>query len=59
MQSANFEDTFWRTAHAIIEQFICAKMLLDLKLLMNDGHFEDSTDEQFVTDLKGEIVSNT
>ena len=48
------KDAFGVAAHAIIEQFIYAKMPPRLKKSINEAHFETGTYEQIVTQLKKE-----
>ena len=52
------KDAFGTAAHAIIEQFIYAKMQPNLKKSMNQAHLENSTYEQIVTRLEKELQLN-
>ena len=52
------KDAFGITAHAIIEQFIYAKMPPHLKKLINQAHLENGTYEQIVTHLERELELN-
>ena len=52
------KDAFGIAAHAIIEQFIYAKMLPHLKKSMNRAHLENSTYEQIVRHLERELELN-
>ena len=52
------KDAFGIAAHAIIEQFIYAKMPPDLKKLINQAHLENGTYEQIVTHLERELELN-
>ena len=52
------KDEFGTTAHAIIEQFIYAKMPPDLKKSTNQAHLENGTYEQTVTHLEKELELN-
>ena len=52
------EDAFGIAAHAIIEQFIYAKMPPHLKKSMNQAHLENGTYEQIVTHLEKELELN-
>ena len=49
------KDAFGIAAHAIIEQFISAKMLPHLKKSINQAHLENGTYEQIVTHLEKEL----
>ena len=49
------KDAFGLAAHAIIEQFIYAKMPPRLKNSANQGHLENGTYEQIVTHLEREL----
>ena len=49
------KDAFGIAAHAIIEQFIYAKMPPDLKKSINQAHLENGTYEQIVTHLEREL----
>ena len=51
-------DAFGIAAHAIIEQFIYAKMPPDLKKSINQAHLENSKFEQIVTHLEKELELN-
>ena len=51
-------NAFGIAAHAIIEQFIYAKMPPDLKKLINQAHLENGTYEQIVTHLERELELN-
>ena len=52
------EDAFRIAAHAIIEEFIYAKMPPHLKKLKNQAHLENGTYEQIVTHLERELELN-
>ena len=52
------KDAFGRAAHAIIEQFIYAKMSPHLKKSINQAHLENGTYEQIVTQLERELELN-
>ena len=52
------EDAFGIASHAIIEQFIYAKMPPHLKKSINHAHLEKGTCEQIVTHLEGELELN-
>ena len=52
------KDAFGIAAHAIIEQFIYAKMPPHLKKLINQVHLENGTYEQIVTHLERELELN-
>ena len=52
------KDAFGRAAHAIIEQFIYAKMPPHLKKSINQSHLENGTYEQIVTHLERELELN-
>ena len=52
------KDAFRIAAHAIIEQFIYAKMPPHLKKSMNQAHLENGTYEQIVTHLEKELELN-
>ena len=52
------KDAFGLAAHAIIEQFIYAKMPPHLKKLLNQAHLENGTYEQIVTHLERELELN-
>ena len=52
------KDAFGIAAHAIIEQFINAKMPPHLKKLINQAHLENGTYEQFVTHLERDLELN-
>ena len=52
------KDVFGITAHAIIEQFIDAKMPPHLKKSINQAHLENGTYEQIVTHLERELELN-
>ena len=52
------KDAFGIAAHAIIEQFIYAKMPPDLKKSINQAHLENGTYEQIVTHLERELELN-
>ena len=52
------EDAFGIAAHAIIEQFIYAKMPPHLKKLIKQAHLENGTYEQIVTHLERELELN-
>ena len=51
-------DAFGFAAHAIIEQFIYAKMPPDLKKPINQAHLENGTYEEIVTHLEKELELN-
>ena len=53
------KDAFGFAAHAIIEQFIFAKMLPHLMKAMNQAHLENGTYEQIVTHLERELELNS
>ena len=52
------KNAFGIAAHAIIEQFIYAKMLPHLKKSINQAHLENGTYEQSVTHLESELELN-
>ena len=52
------KDAFGIAAHAIIEQFIYAKMPPHLKKSINQAHLEIGTSEQIVTHLERELELN-
>ena len=52
------KDAFGIAAHAIIEQFIYAKMPPHLKKLINQAHLENGTYEQIVTHVERELELN-
>ena len=52
------KDEFGIAAHAIIEQFIYAKMPPHLKKSMNQAHLENGTHEQIMTHLEKELKLN-
>ena len=52
------KDAFGIAAHAIIEQFIYAKMPPHLKQPVNQAHLENGTYEQIVTHLERELELN-
>ena len=52
------KDAFGIAAHAIIEQFIYAKMPPQLKKSINQAHLENGTYEQIVTHLERELELN-
>ena len=52
------KDAFTKAAHAIIEQFIYAKMPPYLKKSLNQAHLENGTYEQIVTHLERELELN-
>ena len=52
------KDAFGIAAHAIIEQFIYAKMPPHLKQSINQAHLENGTYEQIVTHLERELELN-
>ena len=52
------KDAFRKAAHAIIEQFIYAKMPPHLKKSINQAHLENGTYEQIVTHLERELELN-
>ena len=49
------KDAFGTAAHAIIEQFIYAKMPPHLKKLINQANLENGTYKQIVTHLEKEL----
>ena len=53
------KDAFGIAAHAVIEQFIYAKMSLHLKKSRNQAHLVNGTYEQIVTHLKWELELNS
>ena len=53
------KDAFGVAAHAIIEQFIYAKMPPHLKKSINQAHLEIGTYEQFVSYLERELELNS
>ena len=53
------KDAFGIAAHAIIEQFIYAKMPPHLKKSINQAHLENGTYEQIMTNLKWELELNS
>ena len=53
------KDSFGKAAHAIIEQFVYAKMPPHLKKSINQAHLENGTYEQIVTHLKWELELNS
>ena len=53
------KDAFRIAAHAIIEQFIYAKMPPHLKKSTNQAHLENGTYEQIVTHLERELELNS
>ena len=53
------KDSFGIAAHAIIEQFIYAKMPPHLKKSINQAHLENGTYEQIVTHLERELELNS
>jgi len=53
------KDAFRIAAHAIIDQFIYAKMPPHLKKSINQAHLENGTYEQIVTHLKWELELNS
>ena len=53
------KDAFGIAAHAIIDQFIYAKMPPHLKKSINHGHLENGTYEQIVTHLERELEMKT
>ena len=53
------KDAFGIAAHAIIEQFIYAKMPPHLKKSINQAHLENGTYEQIVTHLERELELNS
>ena len=53
------KDEFGTAAHAIIEQFIYAKMPPHLKKSTNQAHLENGTCEQIVTHLGRELEHNS
>ena len=53
------KDAFETAAHAIIEQFIYAKMSPDLKKSINQADLENGTYEQIVTHLARELELNS
>ena len=52
------KDAFGVAAQAVIEQFIQAKMLRQLKKSINQAHLENGTYEQIVTHLERELELN-
>ena len=52
------KDAFGIAAHAIVEQFIYAKMPPHLKKSINQAHLENGTYEQIVTHLERELELN-
>ena len=52
------KDAFGIAAHAIIKQFIYAKMPPHLKTSINQAHLENGTFEQIVTHLERELELN-
>ena len=52
------KDAFGIAAHAIIEQFIYAKMPPHLKRMINQAHLENGSYEQIVTHLEKELELN-
>ena len=52
------KDAFGTAAHAILEQFIYAKMPPHLKKSINQAHLENGTYEQIVTHLERELELN-
>ena len=52
------KDAFRQAVHAIIEQFIYAKMPPHLEKSMNQAHLENGTYEQIVTHLERELELN-
>ena len=52
------KDAFRIAAHAIIEQFIYAKMPPHLKKSINQAHLENGTHKQIVTHLERELELN-
>ena len=52
------KDAFGIAAHALIEQFIYAKMPPHLKNSINEAHLENGTYEQIVTYLEKELELN-
>ena len=52
------KDAFGTAAHAIIEQFIYAKMPAHLKKSINQAHLENGTYEQIVTHLEQKLELN-
>ena len=52
------KDAFGMAAHAIIKQFIYAKMSPHLKKSINQAHLENGTYEQIVTHLEKELELN-
>ena len=52
------KDAFGIAAHAVIEQFIYAKMTPHLKKSINHAHLENGTYEQYVTHLEKELELN-
>ena len=52
------KDAFGIAAHAIIEQFIYAKMPPDLKKAVNQAHLQNGTYEKIVTQLEKELELN-
>ena len=53
------KDAFEKAAHAIIDQFIYAKMPPHLKKSINQAHLENGTYEQIVTHLERELELNS
>ena len=53
------EDAFGVAAHAIIEQFIYAKIPPHLMKSINRAHLENGTHEQIVTHLQRELEPNS
>ena len=53
------KDAFRIAAHAIIDQFISAKMPPHLKRSINQAHLENGTYEQIETHLERELELNT
>ena len=58
LQKLAKKDEFGNAAHAIIEQFIYAKMPQHLKKSINQAHLENGTYEQIVTHLERELELN-
>ena len=52
------KDAFGIAAHAIIEQFLYAKMPPHLKKLINPAHLENDTKKKIVTHLERELELN-
>ena len=52
------KDAFGIATHAIIEQFIYAKMPSHLRKSINQAHLEIGTNKQIVTNLEGELELN-